>query len=204
MSGVAKFKYRAIRWTGLNFPEFAERAFRTDGLVQTALLRTLVWWRQQIGPLHFEEDAYSRYGGKEDKVYSQRSPRYIRWKMRKWNHNKPLVMSGQLRSEFLRGVMKTRVTGADAGTLHGVAAWPGVNNLKRRGVSYVFAEHGRAPHKYAELTVLNEEDERALMQVFEKFLAEEIESMEQGAFVSADRVEQFAAEQMAPGAGFQG
>ena len=204
-TGLSRYRNKSIRWTGLALPDLPDTVIE---VAQVAMMRTLAWWRQQIAPGHFEETAYGKYLGLEERVYQSRTSKYVDLKLRRCHHNKPLVWSGDLRNEFLKGTFATRVTGQTAETLHGVAAWPGVNALRGKGKTpgpYVFQERTPAsPRKYAELTVLCADDLQRMQQVFEMFFDEELEAKGRGTFISNQAVESFAEEFMAPGAGFQG
>ena len=204
-SGVARYKNKSISWTGLKLPELPDTVIE---VAQVAMMRALAFWRKEIGPGHFEETAYGKYLGCDERVYQSRTPKYVDRKLLYKHHNRPLVWSGDLRNEFLKGTFATRVEGKTAETLHGVARWPGVNALRgagKRPGPYVFQERTpNSPRKYAELTVLCAEDEKRLAQAFEMFFAEELESKGRGTMITSEQVESFAEEFMAPGGGFQG
>lgn len=158
-----------IRYTGIPLPELPN-AMRAA--VNAAMEKTFSWWRRVIGPKHFLEGAHSWYGSLEERVFERRTPRYNRRKERVKGHTLPLVYSGDVRDEFLRGMMVTRTN--KAGAVKGTAVWP---NLPR----YTYQERSaRAPRKHAELTMMNEDDVQRVTNAFRRYLDEALEAAEKG------------------------
>lgn len=159
----------AIRYSGIPLPELG-RGMRAAANV--ALEATFGWWRRVIGPKHFMEQAFGWYRGFEDRVYEHRAEKYERRKERRRGHRLPLVWTGDVRDEFLRGTMAVRVN--KGGEMKGRAVWPDMPK-------YTYQERGpHAPRKYAELTVMNPEDVDRVGKAFERFFAKALEDQEQG------------------------
>lgn len=66
--------------------------------VQREILRnSMEYQRQTYLPLHFETVAYTRYPG----VIRKRSKKYNDWKLRKFGHNRPNVLTGSFRDSVM-------------------------------------------------------------------------------------------------------
>jgi hypothetical protein len=170
MADSAKYKNKFMVWTGVSLPEFAETY---PELWQAAMLAGLSWFRQTLGPGHFLETAYGKYMGLGDRVYQSRTPKYVDRKLRRMHCNLPLVWSGDLRHEFLKGAFLTRPSGKSTDTLQAHGSWPGVNAMR-----YVFQERGsNAPRKYEELIVMTPAEEKTLQQRIQKDFSDALEAM---------------------------
>ncbi len=169
--------------------------------VRVALQDTFGFWRRTIAPVHFTRHAFSRYPseyrGNYKRGYTgvnplagkttaeiilatprERSLRTLWYEIRRWkNSDKPLVKSGAVRREILRG----SVTFNSSNTTL-VAHWPNlptVINRKGREVTYFYAYHKRRDlpwkggptwDKAAALLAMNESDLRQLQDAFDKAL----------------------------------
>jgi hypothetical protein len=159
-----------VRFTGLPLPALPKIL---TSAVKQALDELATYWWQNIGPKHFQRAAFGRYGGREPRVYELRSKEYGRAKYRRYGHNDPLVFTGNLRAAFLRGTMKTRFQGAGRNT-RVIVSWPNVPQ-------YTYQEaNSHSPRKYAELTIMNEEDTKECREVFVKRFNEAMEAAENG------------------------
>jgi hypothetical protein len=171
-----------VRFIGLPLPEFDQLS---ESAIRIAFEKLVVFWKKNIARMHFTGVAFRMYGGLEDRVYNKRSYKYEQRKQRQFGHTDPLVRTGRVREEFLRGSTMTRFAGAGR-ELRMVASWPALPR-------YVYQEaNNRSPRKYAELTILNNEDREVLRRKFIQFFNSEIERAGQGGGAGSAR-EAFAA-----------
>lgn len=119
----------AIRYTGIPLPELPETMV---AVLQQAMNEACVYWREKFGPEHFRIGAYSKYGGREDGVYTtrytSRKPRQVRAPLRSERPHKDYdgtwVQPGTLQRAFLNGVMKLVTRGAKISDLNVTATFP--------------------------------------------------------------------------------
>lgn len=168
-----------IRYSGIPLPVF-HQALRAAQ--QEALTETVHWWRENYGFLHFHPTSFSRYGGREARVYEPR------WKNRKKRRlptadsRHPLVWKGNLRQAFLTGRMKT-VAAGENNSLKVTATWPGLPK-------YVYIDlYGKTrapgPKMYLELTIMTPDEEKRLAEKFAEFLQRILDRESEGAAAEA-------------------
>ena len=155
-----------IRFVGLQLPELSNVLREVQ---QQALIETAYHWRDKYGPGHFEVSAFSKYGGKEERVYELRTKNRRAMRRKRMGKEvdgdrlRPLVKSGSLRALFLHGPMKTKAAGAGT-QLRVEASWP---NLPRYTYYDLYGKtRAQGPKMYAELTILTEDQERELAEHF--------------------------------------
>lgn len=161
-----------IRYVGLPLPKLPQ-------ILQQAALDALVHcchvWLKRYAPTHFTMTAYSKYGGREERVYD------YRWKsstqgnrraknLRAYfarqgrNMSEPLVWKGNLRRAFMGGMVTK--TGGSGVSIFVKATWPALPRYT------YYTKYGanriEGPRKYRELTIMTEREEKDLADVFSK------------------------------------
>lgn len=157
-----------IRYSGIPLPNLQGILKEAQ---QDALKETAFAWREMFGPSHFSIEAYGLYGQREDRVYTAR-----RKGRGTTTARAPLVKSGDLRQAFLGGAMYVRATGSGQ-SLKAEARWSSLPY-------YTFIDlYGKSrapgPKMYLELTIMTEEQEQQLAEVFSKELQRILDGLTQ-------------------------
>jgi hypothetical protein len=138
----------------------------------------VTYWHKNIAPLHFENEAYQRYGYQKRKGQGEppyvpsdsKDPRYAKrlrqnrkywWaKFRKKKHTLPLVYTGMSKRMILRGIRLSfrRRKGSDS-----FASASGAMDAPKH--FYQYNKSVNAPDKYAELIRVIPSEEATLLQI---------------------------------------
>lgn len=176
-TGELRIGMSKIRFVGLQLPDMEQIV---PELQRAGFYAMAAHWLNTFAPEHFKVDAFSRYGGREERVYVHRKKEEIAARRKRATSRKrdllnPLVSSGNLRAEFLAG-LPSATTRKTNGEMSLRLEW---RNLPRYAYLDAFGRNKTpGPKIYAELTVLNDAEEKALAKVFEETVRKELKQLE--------------------------
>jgi hypothetical protein len=160
-----------IRYIGLALPELPKKLREAQ---LEALMDCAHFWLKTHGHRHFELGAYTRYGNREEKVYPWRTKNHRRadamGQRRGKNMRDPLVWTGNLRMQFMRGMV---LAPTKSGEIKVKASWPALPK-------YVYyTKYGKnrneGPRMYRELTIMTEGEEKELAERFVKIMQKHLD-----------------------------
>lgn len=176
-TGEMRIGASKIRFVGLQLPDMDQIV---PELQRAGYFAMASHWLNNFAPEHFQVSAFSRYGGREERVYIHRKKEEIAARRKRATSRKrdllnPLVSTGNLRSEFLAGLPAATVS-KSGNEMALRLEW---RNLPRHAYLDTFGRNMTpGPRMYAELTVISPQEEKELVRVFEAAVAKELKQME--------------------------
>jgi hypothetical protein len=151
----------------IQVPRELIRTLEGDGLqgdVRDGMVVGANVWHKRVLPGHFEASAPRKYGG----TFTRRSKKTRKRKLRSKGHNKPMVSSGEMRNQILRGRTSSKALKRPTSLTvnYKLPHAPHVNFWRNR-----LSKTGRVIDFPKELTAMLPREERQIAKITEREVA---------------------------------